>query len=87
MNCFSDGLCKVSRFITYVMNNATVVIFLSIAVDRYLRICHPHRKPVTPNGAKAACGLGLIVGLLVGWPALLLYGRIEMQVRRASPPL
>ncbi|XP_076437903.1 gastrin/cholecystokinin type B receptor-like [Babylonia areolata] len=84
----SDALCKVSRFITYVMNNATVVIFLAIAVDRYTRICHPYRTAVSARGAKAACGVGLALGVTVSWPALLLYGRIELQIpARLNPPV
>nr|KAG5688210.1 hypothetical protein BaRGS_027805 [Batillaria attramentaria] len=83
----SDGLCKVSRFTTYVMNNATVVIFLAIAVDRYIRICHPYRKPISQRQAKIACLAGLMVGLTVGWPALLLYGRIEIQLPVSADPV
>ncbi|XP_076456361.1 uncharacterized protein LOC143290731, partial [Babylonia areolata] len=82
----SDGWCKVSRFTTYVMNNATVVIFLSIAVDRYIRICHPYRSAVSERSAKVACGIGLLIGLLVAWPALFLYGKIEIKVPDESDP-
>ncbi|KAL8578805.1 hypothetical protein ACOMHN_022098 [Nucella lapillus] len=82
----SDGWCKVSRFTTYVMNNATVVIFLSIAVDRYIRICHPHKSAVSSRSAKAACGIGMLIGLIVAWPALFLYGRIEIKVPDESTP-
>ncbi|KAL8609433.1 hypothetical protein ACOMHN_006620 [Nucella lapillus] len=84
----SDALCKVSRFITYVLNNATVVIFLSIAIDRYIRICHPHKNAVSARRAKIACGIGLLVGLTVSWPALVLYERIEMQIpAKLNPPV
>lgn len=79
-NFHSDGLCKVSRFTTYVMNNATSAIFLAIAVDRYIRICHPYRSAVSARRAKIACGIGLMIGLTVSWPALFIYGRINLKV-------
>ena len=85
-NFHSDGLCKASRFTTYIMNNATSAIFLAIAVDRYIRICHPHKNPVSPRSAKVACGIGLMIGLAVAWPALFLYGRIEIKIP-ADPPV
>ena len=85
-NFHSDGLCKVSRFTTYVMNNATSAIFLAIAVDRYIRICHPHINPVSARSAKIACGIGVMIGLAVAWPALFLYGRIEIKIP-ANPPV
>ena len=75
-----------SRFTTYVMNNATVVIFLSIAIDRYLRICHPYKRAVSSRSAKVACGVGLLLGLAVSWPALFLYGNVPVPTgdRRTS---
>ncbi|PVD32117.1 hypothetical protein C0Q70_07545 [Pomacea canaliculata] len=84
----SDALCKVSRFTTYVMNNATSAIFIAIAIDRYVRICHPHSKPFSARKAKVACAVGLLIGLAVSWPALVLYGKITVQVYvRQHPPL
>lgn len=85
----NDVLCKVSRFTTYVMNNATSAILLAIAVDRYIRICRPHQTPISQSQAKIACAIGLIIGIAVSWPALVLYGRITLPVPvcvQGSPP-
>ncbi|GFS20432.1 cephalotocin receptor 1 [Elysia marginata] len=73
---FPNGdLCRMSRFVTYCINNTTSAVFLAVAVDRYIRICHPHHRAISIRGAKVACFISLCVGAGVSWPALVLYGR------------
>lgn len=66
--------CSMSRFFTYTYNNSTSVIFVIIAVDRYIRICHPHKASISVAGSRTACFVSLCVAGAVSWPALFLYG-------------
>ncbi|KAK6167673.1 hypothetical protein SNE40_021644 [Patella caerulea] len=79
---FDNGnVCKMSRFTTYVMNNATSFIFVIVSVDRYIRICKPHNQPISPRGALIGCGIAAIIGISVSWPALVMYGREELPIK------
>ncbi|XP_046377418.2 G-protein coupled receptor 84-like [Haliotis rufescens] len=72
---FSNSvICKISRFTTYTMNNASVFVLLVVAIDRFIRICLPHDQPISIRGSKIACGVSVVVGVGVSWPALVIYG-------------
>ena len=78
---FPNGdFCRLSRFVTYFINNTTSAVFLAIAVDRYIRICHPHHRAISIRGAKVACVISLCIGAGVSWPALVLYGRKDIPL-------
>ncbi|XP_048097166.1 hydroxycarboxylic acid receptor 3-like [Alosa alosa] len=52
---FGDPLCRVSLFML-AMNRGSSIIFLTvIAVDRYVRVVHPHHSLNSMTLAKAAC--------------------------------
>lgn len=76
----SHEYCIVSRFFTYLINNSTAVVFVSISIDRYIRICRPHRSPMSIFGAKCACLLSLVIGASVSWPTYFLYGKKEVPI-------
>ncbi|XP_041361200.1 G-protein coupled receptor 84-like [Gigantopelta aegis] len=79
---FSNAkICKMSRFTTYVMNNASSAIFLVIAVDRYIKICKPYTKPMSVRASKVACCVALFAGVSVSWPAVVMYDRIDVPIR------
>lgn len=80
----SAGFCRMSRFITYVINNASAAVFIVIAADRYIRICHPHRRSISVFGAQLACVLSSCIGVGVSWPALLLYGSKKIPLPSAG---
>ncbi|ESO98549.1 hypothetical protein LOTGIDRAFT_239028 [Lottia gigantea] len=73
-------VCRMSRFVTYVMNNTTSFILVVVAVDRYIRICRPHKQPMSPFGAIISCGVAMLIGVAVSWPGLVLYGREEVPL-------
>ncbi|GFO12165.1 cephalotocin receptor 1 [Plakobranchus ocellatus] len=81
----NSDLCRLSRFVTYFINNTTSAVFLAIAIDRYIRICHPHHKAISIRGAKIACCISLCVGAAVSWPALVLYGRKDIPLVVVKP--
>ncbi|RUS83550.1 hypothetical protein EGW08_008729 [Elysia chlorotica] len=81
MYYFPNGdFCRLSRFVTYFINNTTSAVFLAIAVDRYIRICHPHHRAISIRGAKVACLVSLCIGAGVSWPALVIYGRKDIPL-------
>ena len=73
-------ICKFSRFTTYVMNNASSVIFLVIAVDRYIKICKPYRSSISVRASKITCCLALVAGVCVSWPAIVMYDRNDVRI-------
>ena len=78
---FPNGdFCRLSRFLTYFINNTTSAVFLAIAIDRYIRICHPHHRAISIRGAKVACAVSMCIGAGVSWPVLVLYGRKDIKL-------
>lgn len=73
-------LCKVSRFITCILNNGSTFILVVIAYDRFRRICQPLRVPFNPKIAKKIVMYSVIFGFLTGWPALFLYGTFSVPI-------
>ncbi|BFZ11281.1 hypothetical protein BsWGS_14320 [Bradybaena similaris] len=78
------GFCRMSRFITYVINNTSAAVFIVIAIDRYIRICHPHKQAISVCGAQIACFLSAFIGFGVSWPALVLYGSKKVPIPSSS---
>lgn len=67
-------VCKVFRYITFMMNNGSSVVLAGIAIDRYIRICMPLKPQLRPTQAKYVVVAALILAVLFAWPALLMYG-------------
>lgn len=67
-------VCKFSRFLTFLMNNASSIVLVGIAIDRFRRICRTLKPNMTVKHAKIICWTGLAFSLLSSWPALILYG-------------
>lgn len=72
-------VCKVFRYITFMMNNGSSVILAGISIDRYIRICMPLRVQLQPSHAKRIVILALVLSVLFAWPALLMYGIQTLQ--------
>lgn len=71
-------LCKISRFLTGLINNTTTFILVVIAVDRFKRICRPHNKHISPRLGKKLVFIGTVFGLCTNWPMLILYGTMTI---------
>ena len=68
-------LCKLSRGCTYVINNTGSLVFVAVAIDRYLLVYKPLKsRSLTPKFAKGMCLLALIIATAVSWPAFVFYG-------------
>ncbi|XP_046326374.1 gastrin/cholecystokinin type B receptor-like isoform X1 [Haliotis rufescens] len=67
--------CQLSRFSTFWMNNNSAIVLLIISIDRFIKICKPNKTSFSYKGAKMACGVAVLIGLAVSWPALVIYGK------------
>ncbi|XP_067666094.1 alpha-2Da adrenergic receptor-like isoform X1 [Haliotis asinina] len=67
--------CQLSRFSTFWMNNNSAIVLLIISIDRFIKICKPNKNSFSYNGSKMACGVAVLIGLAVSWPALVIYGK------------
>ncbi|KAL4239756.1 hypothetical protein ACF0H5_000559 [Mactra antiquata] len=70
----NSALCKMSRFLTYAMNNSSALILLAIAVERHRAICSPHKPKIQNSCILRACLLLIIIGILLALPSLWIYG-------------
>lgn len=68
------ALCKMSRFVTYSMNNSSGLILVAIAFERYRTICSPHKPKIQKYYIKIICIVMVICGTLLALPALWIYG-------------
>ena len=68
-------LCKISRGVTFVINNTGSLVFVSIAIERYMLVYHPLKyRRMTPKFAKIMCLLAFISSCSVSWPSFIFYG-------------
>ena len=67
-------LCKITRFITFSMNNASSFVLLFIAVDRFKRIYKPLKPPYSNRVTKIVIGVGFVLAFLFSWPSIILFG-------------
>ena len=75
-------LCKLSRGCTYVINNTGSLVFVAVAIDRYLLVYKPLRsRRLTPKFAKIMCSLAFIVSVSVSWPAFVFYGTRTISLK------
>ncbi|KAL3858407.1 hypothetical protein ACJMK2_013140 [Sinanodonta woodiana] len=68
------GACKVSYFVLYFMAIGSSIILITIAAERYRKICVPHRRQMSEKISKYICVLDLIIRILLSWPAAVMYG-------------
>ena len=70
----ASGACKLLRFTESVTTIGSSVILISVAVDRYLRICKLG-KQISVSAAKRICVLAMGLGILLSWPTCFIFGR------------
>ena len=79
--------CKFSRFLTFMMNNASSFTLLGIAIDRYMRICRPLHPSMSTNHAKKVVFVSVFFAILFAWPALVIYGIKTIPYRIPRTPI
>ena len=68
------AMCKMSRYMTYAMNNAAGLVLLTIAVERYRSICTPHKPKIEKACMRIVIVISVIIGPLLALPSLWIYG-------------
>lgn len=78
---YSDELsCQILTFIISNLFHMSIFGLIVVAVDRYLKICHPLGTfQVSYFGKKRACFAAVVTAVLLSWPYLILYGPSEME--------
>lgn len=74
-------VCKLSRFTTYLCNSSSTLVLIAVAIDRYQRICCPHRPVMTSSTARRCVLWLIVVALTITWPALVVYGKHTVKIR------
>lgn len=75
------GICKVKSFFNVFLACAEGLCFLTVAVDRYRKVCRPFRWQITPNSAKCLCGVIFLAALIMATPYLFLWGTSTHQYK------
>ncbi|XP_052274850.1 neuropeptide FF receptor 2-like [Dreissena polymorpha] len=79
-------LCKVSRGLTYAINNTGALVLVSIAVERFLVVHYPLKsRQLTPRFAKTLCLISFVVASAVVWPAFVFYGTHTLIIPISLP--
>ena len=76
---YASEACKLLRFIESVTTIGSSIILIAVAVDRYLRICKLGRQ-ISVKIAKRLCVSAMILGVLLSWPSILIFGRSSQEV-------
>jgi len=74
------GICKFSRFVTFMMNNCSSFTLLVISVDRYIRICSPLKTPINNKQAKMWIIISVVAAVIFSWPAGVFYGTFTIPI-------
>ena len=72
--------CRISRFLTYTLNGGSSLILVSIALDRWYKVCRPLEYFFTIRRAKLTCVGAVVLAATLSWPALVLYGNLTIPI-------
>ncbi|XP_046546333.1 orexin receptor type 2-like [Haliotis rubra] len=68
-------LCRVFQTIVLACVTTSISVLISIAVDRYKRVCTPFKSQISVKRAKIAVGIGCIVAITLASPSMVILGR------------
>ncbi|KAL3858540.1 hypothetical protein ACJMK2_013125 [Sinanodonta woodiana] len=74
INLFSIWACKMSSFLIYFMCIGSSAILVTIAGERYRKVCVPHGRQLSARMSKYVCIMDVLLGIVLAWPAAVLYG-------------
>ena len=77
-------LCKISRFFNALGTLSAVFLLVTIAIERYRKVCRPFGWQFKANMVKFLCGLSVIFGMVFSWPQLVIYGKQKINIPKYS---
>ncbi|KAL3858398.1 hypothetical protein ACJMK2_012989 [Sinanodonta woodiana] len=75
-----DGVCKVFRLLSYIPCVSSIFIILTIAVERYRKICVPRGTQMSDRMAKYICIIDILVACCLSSPAAVIYGKRSYKI-------
>jgi len=67
-------ICKVKSFFNVFTVSGEALCLLTIAVDRYLKVCRPFGRQIKPKRAMILCVVIYVVAFILSIPAILMWG-------------
>ncbi|KAL3857404.1 hypothetical protein ACJMK2_012079 [Sinanodonta woodiana] len=75
-----DKACQGFYFFTLSMCIGSSLILVTIAADRYRKICVPHGAQISVRMAKYICILDLLLASAFSWPSIILFGNERYEI-------
>ncbi|KAL3858562.1 hypothetical protein ACJMK2_013147 [Sinanodonta woodiana] len=75
-----DKVCKVFHLLSHIPCVSSVLILITIAVERYRKICVPHGIQMSDRMAKYICIIDIIVACCLSSPAAVVYGKRSIKL-------
>ncbi|KAL8578438.1 hypothetical protein ACOMHN_014937 [Nucella lapillus] len=82
----NEFACRLLRFIIHYCAFASILTLVVIALDRYMKVCHPLQRQMSLKKVKVALLFVLLVALVFAAPATILYGVRTTDVDGVSIP-
>ncbi|XP_048769321.1 kappa-type opioid receptor-like [Ostrea edulis] len=76
----NEIVCKLGRFLSYVIMMTSHFILVVIAADRYRKICKPHSLQIPQSQTSRYCLGMLTLSIVVSIPAPILYGNSTLDI-------
>ncbi|XP_059175583.1 uncharacterized protein LOC131955463 [Physella acuta] len=73
--------CKITRYLTYIFNGASSIILITIALDRYFKVCKPTKVGINIRRARMVCFGSFIFTAIFCIPALIIYGDMAFPIQ------
>ena len=81
---YNDASCKIFKYLGGCVLVGTGLLLLTIAVERYRKICKPFSRQVSLKQVKILCVVVLAVAVLLPTHALFLYGSTEVSTKHLN---
>ncbi|KAL3858400.1 hypothetical protein ACJMK2_012991 [Sinanodonta woodiana] len=75
-----DEVCKLFRLLSYIPCVSSVFILITIAVERYRKICAPHGTQMSDRMAKHICIMDILIACCLSSPAAVIYGKRSLEI-------
>ncbi|KAL3880392.1 hypothetical protein ACJMK2_032636 [Sinanodonta woodiana] len=81
---YNVAACKIHRFINYSFASCSGITVMTIAIERYIKVCKPNGSQISTNTARGLCFLSGFVGVVLAFPSVVLYGQSTVETKRQN---